>query len=429
MTAWNRNSKADTALLLDLASAAITVDQGPARTNITSHATYLDEANSARSALAAPRNVTLKVNMDSGWSGTLAELGNGATYSWRLTLAGGIVYAWEAGVLRAEVVVPGVAVEETVLIHWSTREEGAVVVSELAVYNYDQGAWAFAVASHAAATPVATDTLTIAARVGGGSPYSGKIAKFHAVHIGRRFHSTTEAREDWVLESTPAASTGYDRSPLLTGPAAQLGIAGEGSFAGPSMLMAGAATRQADQRTTGPFVGCVPAVPAVESVTSYPGHFYRATPDGVAGWQLCVRYLWHGYLGPKVNTAKVRVHVDAYDLFGGVTISPVRLRSFSIADLPVGDPGAPAMTYHRGAVASYTAPTALGGQWLDLGLVRLARSASGLSYFALGFLIDAAVNEGILFSTRWELRAITVDPFAKSLETGGLGDVDEKAGP
>lgn len=428
MTAWHRNSKADTTLLLDTAVSAIDVDQGPERTNLTDHTTYLDEASSTRSALAAPRNVALVVNMRGGWSGTLIELGNAVTYSWRLLFAGGVVYAYEGAALVAEVEVPGLGVEETVLVHWSTREEGASTVSELAVYNFDQGAWAFATATHAASTPTATDTLTIAARHGGASAYSGDIAAFTSVHIGRRFHSTTEAREDWVTESSPAAFTGYARAPAFTGAAAELAIAGEGNLAGPSMLLAGAATRQADQRTTGPFINVMPAAPGVELSTNYPPQFYRATPDAWGLW--CIRYLYHGYLGPKVNVARVRVHVEAYDDFGGgVTISPLRFRSYSIADLPTSGPK-PEMTYHRSGVTSIAAPTAAGGEWIDLGLVRLARSANfGLSYFALGFLLDAAANEGILFSTAWILNAITVDPFAKNLDGGGLGDVDDKAGP
>lgn len=427
MTAWHRNSKADTALLLDVAVAAIDVDQGPERTNLVDQTTYLEEASSARAALAAPRNIALVVDMRGGWSGTLAELANAVTYSWRLTFAGNVVYAYEAGALRIEAAVPGLGVQETVLVHWSTREEGANVVSELAVYNFDQNEWVFATATHAASTPTATDKLTIAARFGGASPYSGQIAAFTSVHIGRRFRSTTEAREDWVTESSPAAFTGYPRAPVLTGPSAELAIANEGSLAGPSLLWAGAATRQADQRTGGPFVNIMPAIPCTEYSNNFPAQFYRATPDAWGLW--CIRYLYHGYLSPKVNVAHVRVHVEVADLFGGGTISPLRFRGYSIANLPTSGPK-PEMTYHRGGVTSIVAPTAPGGEWIDLGLVRLARSAEfGLSYFALGFFLDAAPNEGILFATTWVLKAITVNPFAKNLDGGGLGDVDDKAGP
>lgn len=424
MTIWPSNSKADTALYLDADLADIFEDYGPERTNLVDQSTYADEANSARTAIDAPRNITVKLRMRSGWSGTIIELGNAVAYSWRILLSGGLVYALEGGSIRAAVNVPGAAVEETVLIHWSTRMSGASVVSELAVYNYDQDAWAFVTATHADATPTATHKLTVAARFGGAGAYSGGLGAILAVHIGRRFHSTAEASEDWVLKSTPATFTGYDRSPVLTGPAAELAIAGEGSLAGPSLIWAGAATRQAANRTTGPFVNATITTPAAEYNTNYPAQFYRPTPDS---WGLlCIRYLWHGYLGPRVNVARVRIHVTAYDLFGGGTISPLRFRSYSIANLPTG-PNADMMTFHRGAVVSLTSPSAAGGEWIDLGLVRLARSSSGLSFFALGFLLASTASEGAIYSTTWELNAITVDPFAKSLDDGGQGDIDEKA--
>ena len=425
MTVWPRNSKADTALYLDADLADIFEDYGPERTNLVDQSTYADEANSARSAIDAPRNITVKLKMRGTWSGTIIDLGNAVTYSWRILLSGGLVYVLEGGSIRAAATVPGLAVEETVLIHWSTRPEGASVVSELAVYNYDQDAWAFVTATHADATPTATDTLTVAARFGGAGPYDGELGAILAVHIGRRFHSTTEAREDWLTpESSPATFTGYDRSPVLTGPAAELAIAGEGSLAGPSLIWAGAATRQAANRTTGPFVNATITTPAAEYNTNSPAQFYRSTPDS---WGLmCVRYLWHGYLGLRVNVARVRIHVTAYDLFGGGTISPLRFRGYSIANLPTG-PNADAMTFHRSTVVSLTAPSPAGGEWIDLGLVRLARSSSGLSFFALGFLLAATASEGAIYSTTWELNAITVDPFAKSLDDGGQGDIDEKA--
>lgn len=427
-TALHRNSKSDTVLLLDDAADNIFADLGPARTDLADHTTYIDESPSARAAIAAPRNVAIVFDMGSGDSGTLLQLGTVMSYSYRITVLAGVVSVAEAGSTLASVELPDVAVSPAqVLVHWSTREEGSSVVSELAIYNFTAGLWAFATATHAAATPVATDTLTIGAGVGGASAYTGGIAAIHAVHLGRRFHSTTEASEDWVAESTPGAFDGYDRTPLLTGAAADLAIAGEGSFAGPSLLWAGAATRQAAQRCVGPFVNARPLIPTAEYVTSFPPHFYRATPDGVAGWQWCVRYLWHGYLSPKVGVAQVRAHVRCYDTFGDVVISPVKFRGFSIADLPVGVPG-PAMTYYRGSIVTVTTPTAA-GEWLDLGVVRLARAASGLSYFALGFFVDATEDEGLLYATTWQLNALTVDPYSKNLETGGFGDVDDKAAP
>lgn len=425
-TALHRLSKSDTVLLLDALVDDIFVDHGPARTNLADNTTYVSEATSARVALAAPRNVAIVCNMESDSTGTLLQLGTVAVYSYRVTVSAGVISVAEAGATRASVDVPGMGKGGfKVLVHWSTRVEGSSVVSELAVYNFTADLWAFATATHGSATPDATHTLTIGAGVGGASAYSAGLGNILAVHIGRRFHATTEASEDWVIESTPPTFDGRDRTPLLTGAATDLEIAGEGNFAGPSLLWAGAATRQAAQRCVGPFVNARPLLPATEYVTSYPAHFYRATPDGAAGWQWCIRYLWHGYLSPKVNVAQVRAHVRCFDIFGNEVISPLRLRSFSVADLPTGAPG-PAMTYYRGPIVSVAAPV---NGWHDLGVVRLARSTSGLSYFALGFFVDATEDEGAEYSTVWQLNALTVDPYAKEIESGGFGDVEDKAGP
>lgn len=428
MTLLHRNSKADTALLLDRDAATITTDLGPERTNLTNVTTYLEEDPSPRAAIDAPRNITIVATMQTGWGGTLIELGNNATYSWRLSVSGDEVFAAEGGLLRVRLPVPGLTDSKVrVVVHWSQHTQGVIVFSELAIYNDATGQWAFATASHSAATPDPDDTLTIGASFGGGSPYSGEADAVLAVHLGRRFHSTTEARQDWVAESTPAAFTGFDRSPALTAAAADLVIAGEGEFAGPSFLMAGAATRQAGQRAVGHFINLDIREPHVELLAPDPVRWYRPTPSGADGWQWCVRYLWHGLLSPKVNVAAVRIHVRAAEVTGGSTISPVRFRAFSIADLPLNGGPDKAMTYYRGPIVSVTSPSSA-GVWVELGTVRLARDAEGLSYFALGFLIDADEDEGVLHNTSWKLNAITVTPFAKDLSGGGFGgDMDKEA--
>lgn len=425
MTVLHKASKSDTALLIDIDTASVNVDLGPERLNLTNAGTYLTEANSARSALAAPRNVLVSVSMRSTDSGTISQLGNAGAYSYRISLSGSVVSVAEAGILRTSVTMPGlVAGFRKCLVAWSQRVEGANVVSELACFNFSTLAWAFATATHAAATPVATDTLTIAAATGGTSAYTGGLAAIWAVHIGRRHRSTTESSGDWVGDPAAPSITGLRRSPMLTGASSDLGIAGEGSFAGPSFIMAGAATRQADSRAVGPFVNVLPTTPFTEQVLSSPLRFYRPSPDAVSGWQLCIRYLWHGHLSPMVNAARARVHIRAVDVLGGgPTISPIRFRGFSIAHLPVGVPNQPKLTWSRGSIASVTSPNT-NGTWIDLGIINLVREPSGLSYWALAFKIDAAVGEGVSFSTGWSLQAITVDPFTLDLSDGGYGDTE-----
>lgn len=425
-TALHRLSKSDTVLLLDAAVADIFVDLGPERTSLDDLTTWIEESPSPRAALGAPRNVAMVVSLAADDTGILLHMGDAVGFSYRILVTDGVITVYDGSSLSCEMPSPS-KTPALVLIHWSTRIDGTSIVNELAIYNFTSESWAFASATHAGATQNPAHTLTIGAGFGGSTAYSRGLGAILAVHIGRRFHATTEAAEDWVSESTPPAFDGYDRTPLLTGASSDLAIAGEGSFAGPSLLWAGAATRQAAQRCVGPFVNARPVQPAAEYLPSFPAHFYRATPDGVTGWQWCVRYLWHGYLSPKVNVAQVRAHVRCYDTFGESVISPCRFRSYSIADLPVGVPG-PAMTYYRGSIVTVTS-TSASGVWLDLGVVRLARSASGLSYFALGFFVDATEDEGNLYSTTWQLNALTVDPYAKNLDGGGDGDIDELAAP
>lgn len=423
MTDLHPNSKSDTVLLLDAALADIYVDHGPERTSVADQTTYIDESPSARSALTAPRNITVKLNMQSGWSGTILELGDGVNHSYRISLSASEVSCSEVGLLRVRVAVPGLSgVDSIVLINWSQRVENSSIIDEVTIGNLDANEWAFGRASHAASAVDATDTLTIAARSGGASAYSGGINAILGVHLGRRYHAAPEAWEDWGTTSTAPAFDGRDRNPILTSPSDELTITGDGNLAGPSLLIAGAATRQAANRGVGSLLNLSLRSPAVETVTSSPTRFFQAAPDG-GGWQWCVRYLWHGYLSPKVNVAQVRLHVHAYDFGAGTDISPIRFRTYSVADLPLG--GKPSeITYYRGPIVSVTAVDT-DGVWLDLGTVTLARASSNLSYVVLGFWIDPAPDEGILFVTAWELNAITVEPYSKDLSEGGLGgDLD-----
>ncbi len=422
-TLLHRNSKSDTALLLDAAEGDIFVDHGPERTNLSDNTTYISEANSARCAMYVPRNITLKLTMRTGVSGVLAQLGNGGTYSWRVSTSGGEIFVAEFGVLLARVVVPGLAVgSRTILISWSQRLDDSDVVSDLLVYNYTTAEWATARAVHAEYNAVPTDTLTIAAGLGGSSPYTDEIGAFLAVHIGGRNRTAAETKEDWVAESVAPAFVGRDRFPVVTGNAA---IATESHLAGPALLVAGAATRQAAHRNIGGFVNVVNHSPCIEEFTASPVHFYRPAPNATTGTMFCLRYLWHGYLSPKCNVAQVRAHITVFDsMTFGPDISPLSFRIYSIAHLNVGQENPKTLTYRRGPIVTFTSASP-DGEWIDLGVLPLEREPSGLSYVALAFRVAALPAEGDDFITAWNLNTLTVDPFSQDLDPGGL---DKKQG-
>src|SRR5688572_892078 len=106
-TVLHKASKSDTALLLDRDTTTINVDLGPERVNLMNAGTYLTEASSARTAINAPRNLTVVLSMRSTDSGVVVQLGNAGTYSFRISLAASVISVAEAGVVRTSATMPG----------------------------------------------------------------------------------------------------------------------------------------------------------------------------------------------------------------------------------------------------------------------------------------------------------------------------------
>ncbi len=424
MTALSALSKADTVFLCEPAgagAAALIIDASQERTNLTNSTTYVRETTSARTALGAPRNITVIVDMTTTSANRLIQHGSGAaTYSYAINKSGSnLTCAENSGGILLTVAIPGLAVTaRKVLVHWSQRVEGASVLSECAVYNFVSGQWAFGSLVHAATTPSATDTFTICAGSTGGNIYSLGVTAFHMVHVGRRFHSTTEASIDHVAVPTPPSMTGQRRSPLPTGTAAELGVE-DGAFTGPSFLWALGATREADSRLVGPLVNLNLAAPYSEVYT--PVTRYNRAAPGAPTYRLSTRWLWHAWPGPKVNSARVRIHVA---VTGGGGVCPIYFRCMSIADLPMGQPNPPPLSYYSTPTATIAASTGAAGVWLDLGTVRLARDASGMT--ALALALDFNHGGGDIYTTNVKIRTVTIEPYTADLSGGGNGDTDDK---
>lgn len=412
MTDLHRNSKSDTVLLLDASLADIFVDHGPDRTNIADQTTYIDESPSARSALTAPRNITIKLRMQTGWSGTLIELGDGGAYSWRISLSGDELSFSELGLLRVRVRVPGLSgVDSTILVSWSQRIESSSVVDDVAIANLDTDEWSFGQATHAATAVDATDTLTVAAQYGGASPYTGEINAVLAVYLGRRFHAVTEVQEDWIVETTPPAMTGRRRTPMLTAPSDELLISNQGQFAGPAYLWSLAATRQADSRCVTPLVNIVARYPYSETNAYAPVRYFRKAFDSTL-LHMSSRYLEHVPLAdPKASHARVRVHARIWNATTPGSVCSVYLRGYSLANIIPEEGKLPGpLVYYTTSTAVITAETSA-GEWRDLGVCKLAREASGRSYFALAHSFGLDAGGAFEAQTSLRIDAITVEPF------------------
>jgi hypothetical protein len=424
MTALNRNSKADTAFFSEpngAGAAALATDISQARTNLTNNTTYVSETNSARTAIAYPREVSIVVNLTNVSSGVLLYHGGAASYGYRVRVNAGAIEVAEGGSTLVSVTIPGmIGTARKVMVHWSERVDGGSLRSEVLLYNFTTGAYAYGTATHSVGSPSNTDSLIIGAAWGGATTFSGGVSAFFAVRVGRRFHSTTEAKEDWILEATPPAISGRRRKPLLTFPQGELPIAGEGQLAGPSYLWAGAATRQADSRLITPLVNVVPRNPTNEDNSYSPTRMFRDAPDDNR-YHWCVRYLFHAFASPKTNKARVRINVRCFHSSGGTPIAACYFRMYSVANLPLAGQGMPPPLkfYKSTTVAASTTPSTL-GVWLDLGTVQIARDDKGLSYFILGFSIGLDTGAPVESLTAFRVRAITVEPYFGESDNGGF---------
>lgn len=420
MTDLDRKSKPGTVLLLDTALADVFVDHGPHRTDLDDGGDHYYESPSDRTNLAHPRSVSVVADMRPTTTGVLVFHGDAGTHNYRVRINAGSIEAHEAGALIVSVAVPGlsVGVDRKVLVHWACHAaDGGDVHHELTVHNYVTGAWAHASAVVDALDPEPACDLFVAAAYGGGDVFDGVL---RAVRIDRRYVSSTEAREDWVAESTPPTMEGRRRTPAITAPADELALGDDGELAGPALLLAGAATRDADSRLVTPLVNVVPRSPfASETASPVLERYYRNAPDDAA-FTMCVRYLWHAFCSPKTNAARVRVHVKVDG--DGSDTTPIALRMYSIAGLPVGGPPQ-AMSWHR------TGDVVLEGSndpgaWVDLGLLRLRREPSGLTFLALAWSFETPDP----YESTLVVNAVTVEPLYLQLEDPGLGDVDDKGG-
>lgn len=424
MTALSRISKRDLAFLctpIGLGAALAVVDVSEQRTNITNNTTYVSEANSARTAIDAPRTVCVVVDMTTTSSGLLVHHGSAAAvFGYAMDKSGTNVRVSENAVVRVTVALPGLAAgARKFLIHWGQRYDGTSVLSEVAVYNFTTGAWAWGSATHTAFATTSTHQFTIGATTTGTSAYSLGMTAFYYVAVGRRYHSTTESNIDYVTTPSPPAMPGRRRTARQTGTSSDLAIATQEHPV--TFLRALASTRDADSRLITPLVNILVANPYSEVLTPT-ARYHRLAPASTV-FRFSSRWLWHAWPGPKVNAARCRIHV-AVTGTGGVC--PIKFRMYSLANLPMGEAKPPPLLYYSTTTKTINASTGAAGQWLDLGQVRLARDDHGMTSLCLALNFNDGLGDA--FSTNVKIRAVTVEPLSADLSGGGDGDIDDKKG-
>lgn len=425
MTAISTLAKPDTVLLLDTSAGDIFVDGSQYRTNLTDNSTYVDEPYSARVAFRAPREIAIVVSAASTNSGVLAELGNAGGYSWRVKINGSSeVEVAEDGILRASVEMPSPSKSAVdFLIHWSMHITTAGYIRhELAVYNFDADEWAHAQATHSESFASSGHTLTVGAAAGGASAYDGGLAAISKVRIGRRFHSLTEAAEDWIGPTTPPAVTQVRRGAPLVPDRWSLDLVQDGSFAGPAHLWSGCSFEQSDRRLLSPLVNLRAHDPiriSNDSQTDAATQAWWRLAPGSTSEYLALPYLFYRPVPGKTNRARARIFVR-HTIEVGDDTAEVRYRLYSIAGLPVAGEPLGALSYRRTAAATCSvAHGAAPGEWLELGDLALEVDGWGCTWLALGIEFDQ--DSPLVGDTRVHVHALTVDPFA--LASGGGLDI------
>lgn len=425
-TSIDRNSKPDTVFLClpeGNGSSDCVTDVSQYRTDLTDNSSYVDEADSTRTALTCPREVSIVVDLANTDTAILVEHGEGAAsanYTYRVRVAAGTLSVSENNTLRASVALPDISgTARKYLIHWSVRPEGASVRTELYARNLSTDAEAIAFATHAEATTSATyDTLTI-----NGSEKLASMTRYYAVRIGRRFHSLAEAFEDWVAERTPPAVTQTRRDAALVPDRSTLPVGDDGCAVGPAHLMAGHVFEQNDRRLVGPLVNhrVIAALDAEAGAlgidnTFAPDEWWRPAP-GDTSVRLCASLRWYCPVPEKVNRARVRLFVYQSYSGAGTATAEVRYRCYSMAGFPfAGEPVGP-LTYHRTAEATCAVDhDTTDGEWLDLGALPIAVDDWGCTLLAIGISFDE--DSPLVADTQTVVCAVTVEPYFEPGESG-----------
>jgi len=416
VTAIDRNSKADTRFLSDYPNgpsvAAAATDIGQWRTNLTNNTTYLTEAASSRAALTLR---TLEVGITASDSAVGTVLYHGATdnsaYTYKIRFNGGAIEFAENTILLATINFTAAAAED-LWIRWATRadeDSTGDVVHEFDVWNDTTGAWVgSAIVKQGEGTTNAAHQLNVGGYGAGVDIFDEGIENVNAVRISTRYHSRLEFVADWITTPTPEAQTTATRC----GPLPIAGAVGSADeWAGPALLGAHLSTARSDMRLFSPLVNERYPAETKDAITSAFSSFWRQPPAG-SGYKMGLWFLRRCPLPVGASHARVRVFCRKWVTAGAV--QALTVRCYSLARLPVPavvlEPQPPSAYYYAaGTLGAGVDHTSAGpGEWLDLGLLRLAPALAGThTYLVLAVSFAAGANQA---AQRLLFEAWTADP-------------------
>ncbi len=424
MVAIDRNSKLDT-VFYSTDTAGLEVDIGQERTNLTNGVGTKLEAPSARVALVQRRELAIVVEVSTADSGTVLYHGNadGSADTFRISVVpGGFVRFIQNTVALSSKALPNVgAVAQKFLLHWSTRARGALETHEFACYNYGTPSWGVDQVDTALGTTSVAYDFHINDIPNGTDPYTGGLAAIESVRVGRRFHTTTEAQEDWVLESTPGPFTTDARAQRVPVDSTTT-VADEGSFAGPAYSHSKASGDRHRRRLYSPLVNETYVNPAEKDNTYTPVSWHRQpfgdSPD-VDKYHMPINFLRRCPLPVGASRFKARIHIQTYSGIGSPEDINLRVYSINripaINDAPNNAPQDPVIAKYAEEVINVDHPPPAGvGEWVEFDVTDLSvgqdEDGAPLTYMAIAYSVDLDAPGLSQDEMRFFIHAWTVEP-------------------
>jgi hypothetical protein len=340
-----------------------------------------------------------------------------ANISLRLTAGGAVEPILNGGVLSG-ITLPGIgAGAQRYVIAWATEQNrlttgaGDALRSELRAWNTATGAYTQRVITHAARTAGTADFIWWASSTGGANAFSNAP---EACRFSAGFISATETAEDFVALTSAPTITGQTRIEFVV-PQPGSDLAGARQFAGPVLASCATAAAMADLRTWSPIVNeayLQRTTLARSDLAGMPDAWMRAGPD--PDYMLVGAYLFNRRVNARADRLKVRVELQQWRLSGSTDDRVhVRVWSMNRPPQPVGDDvvdhdHALVVQGVHASIETSHGSGASAGEWLDLGLLRVARNSRGRTWLVVGFFVEDL--SGSVEDNRFRVQAITVEP-------------------
>lgn len=424
--AFNRNSKADTRLLCTQA-LDLFVDQSQWAGDLDDQTTYLT-STSTRLAVRSPREISVVASIGTLDTGVILNWGNvaGTVYIYRITIGvgGAVVFGHDSATL-ATILPPNISgTARNYLIHWSTDYDdfAGTYFSQIAIFDMTGGtAWKHSRVTHTQPpAPAGEQQFNLLGYGAGVSEFSGGLSDIASVRIGCRFHTTTEAREDWITESSTPDTVGVrpevELAPLSTvfydaDPDTDVGdaVLDPETLAGPAEWLAAVNAAAHRKRLYSPMLNVQPRSSAgLLRATFEPVNFHRDQQ----GLKWTPQFAWRRPVPRLATAARVWVHVQTYLAGGAPGGSEIEffLRVWMLPSLPTSVADQKPDGWRAVPIQTCTTNhTSTGvGEWIDLGELSLTGYFKEPQYFLLAYGFGDGTGSSY---QRARIKQVVVDPY------------------